>query len=300
MNMIAPAIGCRDNSAALRAVERRERLTLLALALPAVAVVFLLLAIPLAQLFWESFIDPNTGSMSLINYTRMLSDPGYAQTFGRTFMTSAVVTVLCVIIGYPIAFLAAISGQRTALLILVMVLIPFWTSVLVRTYAWLVLLQRSGLINQGLMAIGFVDQPLALVNNLTGTIIAMVHVMLPFVVLTLYGSLKQIPEDLGRAAASLGAKPGRAFVQIILPLSTPGLIAGAVFVFVLSLGFYITPELMGGGRTIMVAMLVQRNIDIYSQFGAASAVAIVLLVLTLLILWIADRFVPVERILGEK
>ena len=289
-----------SNAAALRALEWRERWLLLSLAAPAVAVVLALLLVPLAQLLGQSFTDPQTGSFGFVNYARMLDDPGYALTFLRTFLTSAIVTAMCVLLGYPVAFLAAISRQRTALLILALVLVPFWTSVLVRTYAWLVLLQRTGLINRGLQGLGLIDEPLALVHNLTGTIIGMVHVMLPFVVLTLYGSLKQIPEDLGRAAASLGARPGRVFLQVILPLSAPGLLAGAVFVFVLSLGFYITPELMGGGRTIMVAMLVQRNIDIYSQFGAASAVAMVLLAVTLLILWIADRVVPIERILGQR
>ena len=298
--MSASSLALASNAAALRALERRERWLLLSLAGPAVAVVLALLLVPLAQLLGQSFTDPRSGGFGLVNYARMLDDPGYALTFLRTFLTSAIVTAMCVLLGYPVAFLAAISRQRTALLILALVLVPFWTSVLVRTYAWLVLLQRTGLINRGLQGLGLIDEPLALVHNLTGTIIGMVHVMLPFVVLTLYGSLKQIPEDLGRAAASLGARPGRVFLQVILPLSAPGLLAGAVFVFVLSLGFYITPELMGGGRTIMVAMLVQRNIDIYSQFGAASAVAMVLLAVTLLILWIADRVVPIERILGQR
>ncbi len=288
------------NVAALAAAERREKWVLLALALPAVAVVVGLLAVPLAGLAWQSVLDPQSGQVSAVNYMRMVSDPGYAATFLRTFATSAAVTMICVLLGYPIAFLAAVSSKKTALLILALVLVPFWTSVLVRTYAWLVLLQRSGLINQGLRAAGIVDEPLALVHNLTGTIIGMVHVMLPFVVLTLYGSLKQIPDDLGRAAASLGAAPGRTFRLVVLPLSAPGLIAGGVFVFVLSLGFYITPELLGGGRVIMVSMLVQRNIELYFQFGAASAVALVLLAATFIVLWIADKIVPIERILGEK
>jgi putative spermidine/putrescine transport system permease protein len=186
------------------------------------------------------------------------------------------------------------------MVILVLVLVPFWSSVLVRTYAWLVLLQRTGLVNQLLTATGIVDAPLALVHNLAGTVVGMVHIMLPFVVLTLYGSLRQIPPELGRAAASLGASPGRAWRTVVLPLSLPGLLAGSAFVFVLSLGFYITPELLGGGRTVMVSMLVQRNIDLYFQFGAASAVAFVLLAMTLLVLWVADRFVPLGRILGDR
>ncbi len=293
-----PAASSR-NASALERAARNERLLLAALTLPAVAIVTLMLVVPLAGLFWQSITNAQ-GQFTATNYARLFSDEGYALTFQRTFLTSAAVTLICIVLGYPLAFLAAISRPRTTVLILSLVMIPFWTSVLVRTYAWLVLLQRNGLINQGLKASGLIDEPLALVHNLTGTMIGMVHVMLPFVVLTLYGSLKQIPDDLGRAAASLGAKPGRVFRQVVLPLSAPGLVAGGVFVFVLSLGFYITPELMGGGRVIMVSMLVQRNIELYSQFGAASAVAFVLLLLTMLILWLADKVVPVERILGEK
>jgi putative spermidine/putrescine transport system permease protein len=288
------------NEAALERAFQNERLILAALTLPAATVVVLLLMLPMLGLFWQSVIDSKSQQFTSVNYARILLEPGYITTFERTFSTSIAVTAICVILGYPIAFLAAISRPRSSMLILALVMIPFWTSVLVRTYSWLVLLQRNGLVNRGLIASGLISEPLALVHNLTGTIIGMVHVMLPFVVLTLYGSLKQIPDDLGRAGASLGAKPFLVFSSIVLPLSAPGLVAGAVFVFVLSLGFYITPELMGGGRTIMVSMLVQRNIDLYSQFGAASAVAFVLLLITVLILWLADKIVPIERILGER
>jgi putative spermidine/putrescine transport system permease protein len=288
-----------DNEARLARATRGEQRMLLVLVLPALAVVAALLFVPLAWLFWQSITDAS-GHFTFANYARIVTEAGTLATFQRTFGASVLVTVICAVLGYPVALLAAACRPRAAMAILALVLVPFWTSVLVRTYAWLVLLQRTGLVNQALTSLGIVEEPLALVHNFTGTVIGMVHIMLPFVVLTLYGSLRHIPPELGRAAASLGATPGRAWRTVVLPLSLPGLLAGSAFVFVLSLGFYITPELLGGGRTVMVAMLVQRNVDLYFQFGAASAVAFVLLVMTLLILWVADRFVPIGRILADR
>jgi len=299
INSFQQRIDRADNAAELARAGRREQWGLVALVLPAAAFVVALMVIPLVWLFWQSITD-QSGALTLMNYVRIFTEEGTLATFQRTFVASLMVTAICVVLGYPVAFLAAVSKPRTATIIMVLVLIPFWTSVLVRTYAWLVLLQRTGLVNQFLTWAGVVEAPLALVHNLTGSVIGMVHIMLPFVILTLYSSLTQIPADFGRAAASLGARPGRVFRTVIFPLSLPGLVAGSVFVFVLSLGFYITPELLGGGRTVMVSMLVQRNIDLYFQFGSASAVAFVLLAATLLILWLADRVVPLGKILADR
>jgi putative spermidine/putrescine transport system permease protein len=299
INTFATALCRSDNAADLARAGRREQLGLFALVLPAAAFVVALMVIPLAWLFWQSVTD-QSGALTLMNYVRIFTEEGTLATFQRTFVASLVVTAICVVLGYPVAFLAAVSKPRMATIIMVLVLIPFWTSVLVRTYAWLVLLQRTGLVNQFLTWAGVVESPLALVHNLTGSIVGMVHIMLPFIVLTLYSSLAQIPPEFGRAAASLGARPARVFRTVIFPLSLPGLVAGGVFVFVLSLGFYITPELLGGGRTVMVSMLVQRNIDLYFQFGSASAVAFVLLAATLLILWLGDRVVPLGKILADR
>ena len=156
-------------------------------------------------------------------------------------------------------------------------MLPFWTSVLVRAYAWLALLQRTGVINQLLQYLGLVEEPLALVHNTFGTVVATLHILLPFMVLPLYATMQKIPRDLMQAGASLGASPPHAFRRMFLPLSLPGVLAGSTLVFVLCLGFYITPELLGGGRTIMVSMLVSRNVELYDQWGAASAVGVVLL-----------------------
>ncbi|MGQ3294505.1 MAG: ABC transporter permease, partial [Shinella sp.] len=159
------------------------------------------------------------------------------------------------------------------------------TSVLVRTYAWLVLLQRKGVINDWLLSIGVIDQPLALVHNLTGTIIGMVHVMLPFLILPLYASMKAIDPVLLRAAANCGASPSQAFRQVFLSLSMPGLASGIALTFVLCLGFYLTPALLGGGRVAMWSTQIADTVAKFSNWGAASALSVALLVVTAVILW---------------
>ncbi|MEO1470420.1 MAG: ABC transporter permease, partial [Pseudomonadota bacterium] len=187
---------------------------------------------------------------------------------------------------------------RAANLCLITVLLPFWTSLLVRTYAWLVLLQREGLVNDWAIGMGLWDEPLKIVHNMTGTLIGMVHIMLPFLILPVYSSMKSIDRDYLKAAANLGAGPVKAFWTVFFPLSLPGLFAGALIVFVLCLGFFVTPAVLGGGRVIMVSMKIASNIELFVNWGAASALGVVLLILTLAILWLAARFVKLERLAG--
>jgi len=175
------------------------------------------------------------------------------------------------------------------------VLLPFWTSLLVRTYAWLVLPQKKGLINDWAIGLGPWDEPVKIVHNMTETLIGMVHIMLPFLVLPLYGSMKAINRDYLRAASNLGAGPVRNFWTVFLPLSAHGLFAGALIVFVLCLGFYVTPAILGGGRVILVSMKIASNIELFVNWGAASALGVVLLVMTMLILWAASRFLRLEQ-----
>ena len=192
-------------------------------------------------------LNPGCGrhSNTLEHYSRIWSGGAYVQIFITTFQTSALVTLICILLGYPLAYCLAQIPQRWSVLLMLGVLVPFWTSLLVRTYAWLVLLQRRGIVNSMLVNLGLIDQPLALVNNLTGTIIGMVHVMIPFLVLPLYSTLRNIDGTYVKAAASLGASPTKAFWQVYFPLSVPGLIAGTVLTFILCLGFYITPAVLG-------------------------------------------------------
>lgn len=283
---------------ALAREERKEHTSMLLLLTPALVMVVVLLIMPLCWLAFQS-IQTEEG-FSLANYIRIFQESIYWDTFALTFKISFLVTILSIVMGFPIAYAASRLQGFWANLILICVILPFWTSVLVRAYAWLVLLQRRGLVNQTLMDLGIIDQPLTLMHNTTGTVIGTLHVMLPFMVLPLYSVMKKIPQDLMQASESLGAKPFYTFRRVFLPMAAPGVMAGSILVFVICLGFFITPELLGGGRTILVSMLVQRNVELYHAWGAASAVGLVLLFVVFLIFWGINRFIPIERILGAR
>lgn len=291
-----PDASLRESDAFLRH-ERGERMLVLALLAPALLVVGILLLVPLA---WLAFQSVWHDGFTLENYTRILGEEVYARSFLLTFRIAATVTVLAVLLGYPVAYAAAMMPRRWAAVVLAMVVLPFWVSVLVRAYAWMVLLQRRGLVNTVLQKLGLADAPLALINNEFGTVLATVHILLPFMVLPLYATMQRIPRELMQAGASLGGSPGHVFRHVFLPLSMPGVAAGIVLVFVLALGFYITPELLGGGRTFMISMLVSRNVELYDQWGAASSISIVLLACVGLLFWLASRVVPLERIMGAR
>jgi ABC-type spermidine/putrescine transport system permease subunit I len=284
-----PASGTRDHARELRRDGATERLLLLSLAAPALLLVIVTMLIPVGWLFYLSFLDDN-GAASLEHYRRMLEQPSYARTFRTTFEISLLTTAICIVLGYPLAYFLSQLPRRAANLCMIAVLLPFWTSLLVRTYAWLVLLQRSGLINRWGMDLGLWTEPLALVHNTTGTLIGMVHIMLPFLVLPLYATMRSIDRDLLRASANLGASPTRTFWTVFLPLSLPGLFAGSVLVFILCLGFYVTPAILGGGKVIMVSNRIANDIELFFNWGAASALGVVLLALTLILLWVATRF----------
>lgn len=287
------------NAVDLDRAERRERATLLGLAAPAAILILMIIALPVGWLFYLSFIGAD-GQFSLENYRRMLESKSYARIFVTTFQVSALTTALCILIGYPLAYFLSQLPARAANICMLAVLVPFWTSLLVRTYAWLVLLQRQGLLNNFAIELGLWEEPVKLVHNMTGTLIGMVHIMLPFLVLPLYSSMKAISPDLLRASANLGANPIRAFWTVFFPLSLPGLFAGALIVFVLSLGFYVTPAILGGGRVIMVSMQIASNIELFFNWGAASALGVVLLALTLGMLFVASRFLKLDTILGGE
>ncbi|HCR1545754.1 TPA: ABC transporter permease [Pseudomonas aeruginosa] len=274
---------------ALAREERKEHTSMLLLLTPALVMVVVLLIMPLCWLAFQS-VQTEEG-FSLANYIRIFQESIYWDTFALTFKISFLVTILSIVMGFPIAYAASRLQGFWANLILICVILPFWTSVLVRAYAWLVLLQRRGLVNQTLMDLGIIDQPLTLMHNTTGTVIGTLHVMLPFMVLPLYSVMKKIPQDLMQASESLGAKPFYTFRRVFLPMAAPGVMAGSILVFVICLGFFITPELLGGGRTILVSMLVQRNVELYHAWGAASAVGLVLLFVVFLIFWGINRFI---------
>ncbi len=276
---------------------RREQGLMLLLASPAVIVILALVVIPVGWLMTQSVYD---NGFTLEHYRRIFSEDIYWRSFTLTFRIALIVTVMTLLLGYPVAYAAAHVKRPWDVLILSFVILPFWTSVLVRAYAWLVLLQRTGVTNQMLEGLGLITEPLALVHNELGTIIATVHILLPFMVLPLYSTMQKIPRELMLAGASLGGGPLHSFLRIFLPLSLPGVVAGLTLVFVLTLGFYITPELLGGGRTIMISMVVSRNVELYNEWGAASAVGVVLLVCVLAIFMAVGRIIPLDKMLGQK
>jgi putative spermidine/putrescine transport system permease protein len=220
----------------------------------------------------------------------------YVGIFLRTFWIGFVVTALCLLLGYPLAYKLASLPVRISNLLLVLVLLPFWTSLLVRTAAWVVLLQREGVVNDLLLALGLVREPLQLVYNRFGVYVAMTHILLPFMVLPLYSVMRGIPPQYMRAAASLGAGPVRAFLRVYLPQTVPGIGAGCLLVFILAIGYYITPALVGGANDQMVSYFVAFFTNQTINWGMASALGAVLLIATLLLFALYARLVGIDRL----
>ncbi|KPL53475.1 ABC transporter permease [Prosthecomicrobium hirschii] len=297
---ILPPVTEADLAANQRALDREARAEdrlMFRLTVPALAIVAILMVVPIGWLLSMSFIGGD-GQLGFENYALFFSEPAYVQMFVNTFAIAFAVTALCLILGYPVAYVLAILPPRWSGLLMLAVLVPFWTSGLVRTFSWLIILQRNGLVNKALVATGLVERPIPLVHNMTGTIIGMVHIMVPFLILPLYASMKTIDGNLMRAAASVGSTPTHAFLRVFLPLSMPGLVAGTIMVFVMCLGFYITPALLGGGRVKMIAQRIEESISLYPTWGPAAALAVLLLVVTALCL--AASMVLVRRLSTDR
>ncbi|TIR30055.1 MAG: ABC transporter permease [Mesorhizobium sp.] len=253
---------------------------------PAMLLIGAFIVVPMGCLAVLSVIDESGASFTLNNYAIAFGEAATLQILWTTFRISIIVTLLCALLGYPVAYLLSQLPPRLAALCMLSVLLPFWTSILVRTYAWMVLLARNNLVNRGLQKIGVIDEPLRLLYNEIGTIIGMTHIMLPFLILPLYATARNIDRRYLHAAASLGCRPVVVFWRIFFPLSLPGFFAGLCFVFVLCLGFYITPELLGGGRVQMISMIIERSVTMYASWGPAAAIGVILLATTLLVLWL--------------
>ncbi|WP_262266362.1 ABC transporter permease [Microvirga yunnanensis] len=216
----------------------------------------------------------------------------------RTLMVAAMVTVACAVIGLPYAMLAAsLTGWKRSVLLLAVVL-PLWTSLLVRTAAWFILLQNEGLINRALQAVGLIDSPMPLIFNRLGVVIAMTHVLLPFMVLPIYSVILGIPRNLMSAAQSMGAGPLRAFWRVLLPLSLPGLLSGSLLVFMVAIGYYITPALVGGANDQMISSVIAFYATGTANWGLAGALGLILLVVTTVLYAIYGRFSTSQQVPG--
>jgi|694.fasta_scaffold25900_4 putative spermidine/putrescine transport system permease protein len=213
----------------------------------------------------------------------------YIDVLFRTLLISGSVTLGCVLLGFPLAYLLTSVSEKAADWLIVLVLLPFWTSLLVRTAGWVVLLQREGLINKTLIDLGVLSEPLTLLYNRTGVLISMTHVLLPFMILPLYGVLKGIPPLYMKAAASLGAGPVTRFFWVYLPLAAPGLVAGGLMVFIQALGYYITPALVGGASDQMLSFFVASYTTDTGNWGMAATLGLIMLILTLVLYVIAQR-----------
>ncbi len=264
------------------------------LVLPGLVFLGVFFGYPLVRMGIRSFTDPSPA-----NYKIFVDTPVYARTLARTFQTAFIVTAICLLLGYPYAYVMNQVKPRMAAVLGFLVLLPFWLSLLVRTYAWTVWLQDTGVINTVLKDMGLIDQPLALMRNTLGVTIGMTHILLPFMVLPIYAVMRRIDPELTPAAASLGAPPFAAFRKVFLPLSLPGVFAGGLLVFVLSLGFYITPALLGSPSNQMISELIVDQVNEQLQFGIGSAIAMVLLGVTLVVLWAGTRFVRFQDVMGQ-
>lgn len=259
---------------------------------PALAVLALFFLAPVARLLAHSFLDPVLG---LQNYARFLGNSAYLGIVLNTFLVAGIVAVVTTLLGFPVAWAIAIMPKRLSAVVFAIVLLSMWTNLLARTYAWMVLLQRTGLINKMLIGAGIIDRPLSLVNNLTGVVIGMTYVMLPFFIIPVSSAVRSLDSRILQAAALCGATKTQAFFRIFLPLMLPSIGSGALLIFVMALGYFITPALLGSPSHMMLGELIAQLIQSLVDWGLGGAAALFLLAVTTLLYAVQLRiFKPVE------
>jgi ABC-type spermidine/putrescine transport system permease subunit I len=267
------------------------------LILPLFVYMFVFYIYPLLRMFIMSLFSPG---FTFKHYQSFFQTTTTLYSLRVTFEISLLVTILCLLVGYPLAYYLSTRPAKKANLLLIPVLIPLWTSVLVRTYAWIAILGRNGVINQMFQKSGLIEQPLKLLYNQLGLTIGMVHVMMPFMVLSLYSVMVGIDRNLLKAAQNLGASPFKAFRKVFLPLSMPGILAGCILVFIISVGFFVTPALLGGPRDLMISMVIDQAVEVMLNWGFASAASFILLFLILGIFLISGKMVGFDKLWGKK
>lgn len=267
------------------------------LVLPALAAMLIFYIWPLVQIFAISFSEPQPG---IDNYVDMLSSRPIRTSFVITFRIAAITTVGCLLLGYIVSYAIYHASARWVGLMIALVLLPFWSSVLVRSFAWIVLLGRSGVVNDTLLDAGLIGDPLPLMHNEFGVLVAMIHVMLPFAVLPIMANMKGIDPSYVAAARGLGASEFTAFRQVYFPQTLPGVLSATLLVFVLSLGFYITPALLGGGRVLMISEYITYQIQEFLKWGLGTALSVALLLATAAVILAAARFVNLRKTLLER
>jgi ABC-type spermidine/putrescine transport system permease subunit I len=265
--------------------------------LPALGFFLVFYVVPLAQMLWRSVSDKGLG---LHHYEQIIASDVYINVLISTMKVGVTVAMLCLIVGYPLAyFLTRLTG-RWLMVTMIFVLIPFWISALVRNYAWIVILNRRGIVNSTLMALGVINEPLELMYNLTGVIIGMSYVLMPIMILALYAAMKGIDPQYARASASLGASPHQTFVRVFVPLSLPGVWAGSLLVFIIAIGFFVTPAILGGGRVPMMATVIEGQVRGVLNWGFGSALGVLLLGAVLIVYLLFDRLLSIEYLIRRR
>ncbi|MER8708561.1 MULTISPECIES: ABC transporter permease [unclassified Mesorhizobium] len=267
---------------ALAADARRERRFFLSLSLPALFIVGLAAILPILWIIRQSFLT-TAGEYTVGNYQKVLSSGLTWSALVTTLELSLGTLAGCILLGTPLALALASVRPRLANVLMAFVMLPLWTSILVRTYGWLVLLRRDGLINAALTGSGLTAEPLPLVYNFTGTLIGMVHYMLPLFLLPVYAAMRDIDPNLIRAAASMGATLRQVIRTVIMPLSAGGIFSGSIIVLIYAIGFFITPAVLGGGKVNPLSTRIERTLSTFQDWGSASVLGILLLVLMALI-----------------
>ena len=268
------------------------------LLLPAIALLVVVFIAPLVWFFVQSLSSIGTFSEIVEQFFAVLGSKAVLTALSSTNWISLLVTLLVLLLSYPLAYYLATHSDWRFSLILFCIVVPYFTSVIVRTYSWMVLLGRNGLVNNLLLTLGVINEPLTLLYSKTGILIGMVYVLLPYMVLTLYASLKAIDPGLMRAARGLGASWWFAFTRVYFPLSLHGVVSGSLIVFILALGFFITPALMGGPSDVMIAMLVERAVEVTFDWASAAIMSVLLLGATLGLYAIYYRVTDLRRMMG--
>ena len=268
------------------------------LLLPAIALLVVVFLAPLVWFFVQSLSSIGTFSEIVEQFVAVLGSKAVLSALSSTNWISLLVTLLVLLLSYPLAYFLATHSDWRFSLILFCIVVPYFTSVIVRTYSWMVLLGRNGLVNNLLLTLGVINEPLTLLYSKTGILIGMVYVLLPYMVLTLYASLKAIDPGLMRAARGLGASWWFAFTRVYFPLSLHGVVSGSLIVFILALGFFITPALMGGPSDVMIAMLVERAVEVTFDWASAAIMSVLLLGATLGLYAIYYRVTDLRRMMG--
>lgn len=264
---------------------------------PVIGFLLLFFVLPIGWFFIKSAIDFE-GNFALMLYQTFTSAL-FVTVAWKTVWISLLVTVLALLAGYPIAYTLTRAHSLKFTLIIICVIVPYFTSIIVRTYSWMIILGTKGVINEFLISIGLIDKPLHLMYNMVGVVIGMTYVLLPYFVLTLFSTMKGIDMWLVQAGRSMGASNFYVFRKVFLPLSMPGIVSGFLIVYILAVGFFITPALMGGPDDVMMAMLIQRNIEVTMDWPLASALSLFLLLITLVIYAIYCRYTDLDKMLGK-